>query len=197
MNVPFPRRRFLSGLFAAPIAFLPAYLRAERPEVTQPRATSGDTTIEPNWNDRLTITVGPAEADVCGRTDRALQAAVDYVARLGGGTVRILDGEYRLRNSVFLASHVRILGSGEDCVLVKEPSTTTKLSQDSDWYDQEITLLDDQGFSIGDGICLRTRNPHDGGTDVLKRTLVARSGKRFKLDRPLRENFWLMGESTA
>ena len=26
---------------------------------------------------------------------------------------------------------------------------------------------------------------------VLKRTLVARSGNRFKLDRPLRENLWL------
>ena len=32
---------------------------------------------------------------------------------------------------------------------------------------------------------------------MLKRTLVARDGNRFKLDRPLRENFWLMGESTC
>ena len=32
---------------------------------------------------------------------------------------------------------------------------------------------------------------------MLKRTLVARSGDRFKLDRPLRENLWLAGTPTA
>ena len=32
---------------------------------------------------------------------------------------------------------------------------------------------------------------------MLKRTLVARSGNRFKLDRALRENLWLKGEPTA
>jgi len=197
MNIQIPRRYFLSGLLAAPFAFMPRYLRGERPKVTQPRATSGDTAVEPSWDERLTITVGPNDADIRGNTDRAIQSAVDYVTRLAGGTVHILPGEYRLRNSVFLATRVRILGSGEESVLMKEPSVTTKLSQDSDWYDQEITLQDEHGFSIGDGICLRTKNPHDGGIDVLKRTLVARSGKRFKLDRPLRENFWLMGDSTA
>ena len=35
------------------------------------------------------------------------------------------------------------------------------------------------------------------GTETLRRTLVARSGNRFKLDRALRENFWLKGDSTA
>jgi hypothetical protein len=32
---------------------------------------------------------------------------------------------------------------------------------------------------------------------VLKRTLVARDGNRFKLDRPLRENLWLLGGSSC
>ena len=34
----------------------------------------------------------------------------------------------------------------------------------------------------------------NGGIEVIKRTLVARSGNRFKLDRALRKNVWLMGE---
>jgi hypothetical protein len=50
---------------------------------------------------------------------------------------------------------------------------------------------------VGDGVCLKTKNPHNGGTDVAKRTLVARSGNRFKLDRALRQNFWEMGDSTC
>jgi len=169
----------------------------DRPAVVNPRATSGDSVAEPNWDERLTVTVGPQDAQLVGTTDKALQGAVDYVARLGGGTVRVLPGTYKLRNAVYLSSNVRILGSGADSVLIKEPSTKTKLAADSDWFDQEITLADAKGFAVGDGICLKTKNPHNGGTDVAKRTLVARAGNRFKLDRALRENFWEIGESTC
>src|SRR5262249_48624661 len=128
---------------------------------------------------------------------RVLQAAVDYVARFGGGTVHVLPGTYLLRNSVFLRSGVRLRGSGTDTVLLKAPSVNTRLAADSDWYDQEITLANATGFELGDGVCLRAKNPDRGGIEVLKRTLVARSGNRFRLDRPLRQNFWLMGEATA
>jgi hypothetical protein len=168
----------------------------ERPPVTSPRATSGDA-VEPDWQQRLTLTVGPHKADLMGSDDKVLQAAVDYVARLGGGTVQIQPGTYRLRNAVFLQSGVRLHGSGLDTVLIKEPSQATKLVADSDWYDQEITLTDASGFQVGDGVCLRARNPSSKGNTVLKRTLVARSGNRFKLDRALRENLWLMGDATA
>jgi hypothetical protein len=170
---------------------------ADPPPLAPPRATSGDAVVQPKWDERLTLQVGPRKADLVGATDRVLQAAVDYVARLGGGTVHVLPGTYLLRNSVFLRSGVRLQGSGAETVLLKAPSVSTRLAVDSDWYDQEITLADAAGFELGDGVCLRTKNPHNGGTEVLKRTLVARSGKRFRLDRPLRQNFWLMGEATA
>lgn len=167
------------------------------PPVTNPRATAGDEVHEPNWDERFTVTVGPKQADLVGNSEKVLQAAVDYVARFGGGTVHVLPGLYTLRNAVYLPSKVRILGSGADSVLKKAPSIRTKLAADSDWFDQEITLEDADGFQVGDGVCLQTKNPHNGGTDVIKRTLVARSGNRFKLDRALRKNYWLMGESTA
>lgn len=167
------------------------------PPVTRPRATSGDTAVEPEWEERLTITVGPSDADLIGTGDKTIQAAVDYVARLGSGTVRILPGEYRLRNSVFLKTGVRFLGSGPESVLLKEPCVETTLAEDSDWYDQEITLKDASGLQVGDGVCLKTDNPDDGGRKVLKRTLVARTGNRFKLDRALRENFWTLKTPTV
>jgi hypothetical protein len=126
-----------------------------------------------------------------------LQAAVDYVTRLGGGTVHILAGTYRLRNAVYLQSKLRLIGSGAETILVKEPSTTTKLAADSDWYDQEITLADATGFQVGDGVCLRTKNADTGANIVAKRTLIARQGNRFKLDRALRENFWQLGNATV
>ncbi len=185
------RRGFLasSALAAASSAF------AASPPIRHPRATSGDSVVEPDWAERLTITVGNRNGDLIGSNEKVLQAAVDWVARMGGGTVRVLPGVFRLRNAVHLASKVRLLGSGSDSVLIKEPSVTTKLAADSDWFDQEITLKDASGFQVGDGICLQTKNPHHGGKDVYKGTLIARSGNRFKLSKALRKNFWLMGDS--
>jgi hypothetical protein len=167
-----------------------------RPKVERPRATSGDV-VQPDWSERLTVTVGVKKGDLVGATDKPIQAAVDYVARLGGGTVRILPGRYRLDNAVYLRSGVRLLGSGDESVLIKTPSISTNLAEDSDWYDQEVTLVDPAGFEVGDGVCLRTTNPHTQGEDVLKRTLVARSGNRFKLDRALRKNFWVKESPTV
>jgi hypothetical protein len=168
----------------------------DKPPAASPRATSGDA-AEPTWEQRLTVTVGPRDADLVGKDDKVIQAAVDYVARLGGGTVHVLPGTYRLRNAVYLQPRVRLLGSGADAVLLKEESRTSKLAADSDWYDQEITLADPKGFRVGDGVCLRAHNPDTKGLTVVKRTLVACSGNRFKLDRPLRENVWQMGDATA
>src|SRR4029077_1794965 len=120
------------------------------PQNPNPKAIHGDA-VEPDWKQRVMVTVGPGKADLAGTTDRVIQAAVDYVARLGGGTVRVLPGTYRMRNSVFLQSKVRILGRGTDSLLVKEPSATTKLTVDGDHWDQEVTLADPRCFQVGDG----------------------------------------------
>lgn len=40
----------------------------------------------------IQVTVGVADADIIGHDNRALQAAVDYVANLGGGVVLIGPG---------------------------------------------------------------------------------------------------------
>ncbi|MCC6539192.1 MAG: right-handed parallel beta-helix repeat-containing protein [Bryobacterales bacterium] len=180
---------------------MPALLAAadtlpQAPAATRPRATAGDA-VEPVWDEGVEITVGPAKAAIVGADHRAIQAAVDYVAGLGGGTVRVLPGEYRFRNAVRLRSRVRIVGSGSETVCIKEPSVKTALAENSDWYDQEVTLTDASGFQVGDGIVLVTRNPNNGSHDTYKRTLVARSGKRFRLNEMLVENFWTAEGATA
>lgn len=185
------RRDWLRNTGAGLVAAWTAAARAEdMPRVTRPRATSGDSAVEPAWDERVVVTVGPRDADIVGTSQRAIQAAVDYAVRLGGGTVRLMPGKYRLRNAVRLARGIRLQGSGEDTVIIKEASVETTLAADSDWYDQEITLENADGFGVGDGVVLITKNPHDGGRDVSKHTLVARSGNRFKLDRAPRMNYW-------
>jgi len=193
--VQLDRRRFFgSSLGFASAAYASSLAWAgDLPEVVDPRATSGDQRFEPDWESRLTVTVGPAKADIVGNSEVAIQAAVDYVARLGSGTVKILPGQYTCRNSVFLPSKIRIVGSGTDSVIVKNDMIKTALVEDSDWYDQEIRLAMADGFQLGDGVFLTVQKPASGGALNLKRTLVARNGNRFKLDRPLRKNLWLKG----
>src|SRR5262245_26337296 len=114
----FQRREFLKTVSGLAVGACGAMLARsdDLPKNTNPRAIFGDS-AEPHWKQQVTITVGPKEADLVGATDRVIQAGVDYVARRGGGTVRVLPGTYRLRNSIFLQSKVRILGSGADSVL--------------------------------------------------------------------------------
>lgn len=127
------RRGFLQGAGAAAGAsVLPAAAQRQAPEpgpppVTDPRATDGDERHEPAWDEHLTLSVGTREGDLAGKTERVIQAALDTVHRMGGGTVRLLPGTWRLRNAVFLPSKVRLIGSGEETILTREASLSVAL----------------------------------------------------------------------
>ncbi len=101
----FDRRTFLgtaSAAIAAAAATDSATPATQPPPVREPRATSGDP-IGPAWEERLTLTVGNDKGDLSGTDEKVIQAAIDSVARFGGGTVRLLPGTFRLRNAVYLA----------------------------------------------------------------------------------------------
>lgn len=168
-----------------------------RPPVTNPRATDGDQRSEPDWDEYLTVTVGNRGADINGNDDRAIQAAIDYVRRLGRGTVKLTPGIFKLRNSIHLPSNLRLLGSGDDSIITKHASHSAEITEDSDWYDQEITLKGGHGFRVGDAVFITARNAHNGSMEHIKRMLVARKGNRFKLNDGLRKNVWLTGKPVA
>jgi hypothetical protein len=196
MRSPWNRRSFLATSAVA-LSGLHSLKAGDQPPVVQPRATDGDARFEPDWAERLTITVGTKSGDLIGNSDKVLQAAVDYAGRLGGGTVQLLPGTFVLRNAVHLPSHIRLMGSGEETVITRTPSETNALAADSDWYDQEITLTESGDFQVGDGITLFAKNADNGSQTVIKRTLVARSGNRFKLNDGLRKNVWMSGDPTC
>lgn len=196
MPTSWNRRSFLAATAAA-IGGINGLSADDRPTPTGVRATDGDEQSGPLWDTRLTLTVGNKSGDLTGNSDRVLQAAVDYVSRLGGGTVKVLPGTFTLRNAVHLPSGLRLIGSGPETVITRGPSETIRLSADSDWYDQEVTLDKTGDFQVGDGVTLMAKNAHHGGQVVIKRTLVARSGNRFKLNDGLRENLWLTGEPSC
>jgi hypothetical protein len=168
-----------------------------RPKVTRPRATDGDDRSEPDWDEHLTITVGNQGADINGKDDRAIQAAVDYIRRIGTGTVKLTAGVFQLRNAIHLPSNLRMIGSGDDTVITKDASHSANIVDDSDWYDQEITLKAGHGFRVGDGVFITAKNTNNGDAVHVKRTLVANKGNRFKLNDGLRKNIWLTGKPKA
>lgn len=144
----------------------------------------------------LTITVGNG-GDIGGDTETAVQAAADYIAAAGGGTVHILPGRYVFSNAVYLRSNVRFLGSGPETLILKNLCHESALTIDSDWYESEITLASPAGFDYGCGIALQADTPHNNGQNIVKRTIIGRDGNRFLLDKPLEKNFWADHEAVA
>ncbi|MHC4325479.1 MAG: hypothetical protein ACYSUX_14535, partial [Planctomycetota bacterium] len=65
------------------------------------------------------ITVGKKNAQITGGDNRALQAAVDYIAGLGGGTVRIGEGLYVMYDSLHLRDNVTVKGVKGNTILKK------------------------------------------------------------------------------
>ena len=89
---------------------------------------------------RPTIRVGRAEGDLVGADHRVLQAAVNYVANLGGGTVEIGEGEYLMGDSLHLRSEVTVRGRKGKTILRKAEAVVSPLAIDGDFGEQQVTV---------------------------------------------------------
>jgi len=144
------------------------------------------------------LTVGQTEGDLQGRDDKVLQAGVEYLHRLGGGTLRILPGTYTLQNAIYLRPHITLQGSGEATVVRKADSVVTPLVRDSDWFEYGVQVQNPAGFAPGGGIMLRSSSgPGAWQYDMLRATITAVRGDVLFLDRLTGENFWLDKKATA
>lgn len=144
------------------------------------------------------LTVGQSKGDLQGKDDKVIQAGIEYLHRLGGGTLRILPGVYDLHNAVHLRSHVTLQGSGEETILRKTASIVTALARDSDWFEYGVQVSDAKGFMPGGGIMLRTKTgAGEWQYDVLSATITAIQGNVLFLDRLTEENFWVEKNATA
>jgi parallel beta-helix repeat protein len=129
------------------------------------------------------ITVGARSADLVGNDNRALQAAVDYVAGLGGGVVEILPGDYRMLDSLHLRSNVAVRGHVGQTRLCKAQSVTSALALDGDFGEEQITVEDPKGFTVGCGVAVW--DDRAGGFHTTVARVTGRRGNTFSIDRPL------------
>ncbi len=129
------------------------------------------------------ITVGHTNADLLGTDQRALQAAVDYIAALGGGIVEIGPGEYLMRDSLHLRPHVEVRGTPSQTVLRKAEGVESPLAIDGDFGEEQITVADPKGFDVGCGVAIWSKRVN--GFHITVARIMGRNGSTLALDRPL------------
>ena len=120
-------------------------------------------------SERPTITVGRAGTDLVGADNRALQAAVDYVAGLGGGVVEIGEGEYLMRDSLHLRSDVTVRGRKGKTILRKADAASRRWPSTATLANSRSPSRTPRASTVGAGVADLGRQrrglPHDRGPD--------------------------------
>ncbi len=98
------------------------------------------------------ITVGGSNADIQGFTSTAIQTAINALQQSGGGTIKLMPGNYEITAPVRLYSNMTLSGSGSSTVLKKCKGLRTRFTVDADYGELKITVADVSGFQPGMGI---------------------------------------------
>jgi len=141
------------------------------------------------------ITVGRQNAHITGTDNRALQAAVDYIAGLGGGTVDIGEGQYVMYDSLHLRSNVTVKGEKGKTILRKAVGTVCSLALDGDFGEQQFTVEDPTGFAVGYGVAIW--DDRAGGFHTTVARITGRNGNTFSIDKPLMADCMVVNKAKA
>jgi parallel beta-helix repeat protein len=180
----YPRRRWLSALALALLASTPVPgVQGAGPASASARGAD--------------FSVGILDGDIRGNDHRALQAAVDYVGSLGGGTVSIGPGRYEMRNALVLRDNVRVVGVPGKTILAACDGFRCRLAADGDCNQREITVDDASRFRVGDGVAVADKHSASG-FGVTTATITARvNATTFRISRPLYFDYLVSRNATA
>ncbi|MDA1191900.1 MAG: right-handed parallel beta-helix repeat-containing protein [Candidatus Poribacteria bacterium] len=124
-----------------------------------------------------------------------MQAAVDYVAALGGGTVEIGAGVYEMFDSLHLRSNVTVKGQGEASILRKCDGVEVALILDGDYGEEQITVADPSPFRVGMGVTVRDQR--SGGFHTTVATIIWQDGDAFGVTKPLNADCMVSNKAVA
>ena len=141
------------------------------------------------------ISVGRRGTTIVGSDNRALQAAVDYIAALGGGVVEIGPGEYLMHDSLHLRPHVTVRGTKNETILRKADGVHSPLELDGDFGEQQITVADPSGFEVGYGVAIW--DDRSGGFHTTVARITGRRGNTFSIDKPLMSDCMVHNKAAA
>ena len=161
----------------------------------QPDEQQLSTSMHSKMDQLPLIRVGQSNADLVGNDNRVLQAAVDYIAGLGGGVVEISAGTYTMRDSLHLRSNVTVRGVENGTILKKADCVSSLLAIDGDFGEEQITLKDPAGFKIGDGVAVW--DDRAGGFHVVVARITGRRGNTFSISKPLGSDYMIKNKAHA
>ena len=142
------------------------------------------------------ISVGVEDAAITGADHRALQAAVDYVAALGGGTIQVQSGTYQMEDSLHLRSNIKLIGNSEQTIFRKGHGSISPLSTDGDYGEEQVSLIDPTGFEVGSGISVR--DDASGGFHTTTATIIAQLDRNtFAINKPLQGDYMVAKNAIA
>lgn len=181
------------------IVFAPALALQADPEETdyspRPDERQLPTRMHSTTKELPIVKVGHTDADILGRDNRALQAAVDYVAGLGGGVIEIGPGDYLMRDSLHLRPFITIRGTPGKTILRKADGVVSPLAIDGDFGEEQITVRDPKGFEVGCGVAIWSEKENYFHATVAR--ITGRSGNILAIDRPLNADCMVGDEATA
>jgi parallel beta-helix repeat protein len=141
------------------------------------------------------ITVGKQNAQITGGDNRALQAAVDYIAGLGGGTVQISEGQYTMYDSLHLRANITVKGIKDKTILRKANGVVCSLALDGDFGEQQFTVENPAGFQVGYGVAIWDDNA--GGFHTTIARITGRNGNTFSINKPLMADCMVANKAKA
>ncbi|WNQ12416.1 right-handed parallel beta-helix repeat-containing protein [Paenibacillus aurantius] len=134
--------------------------------------------------DKIVVTVGIEAGDLTGRGNLAIQAAIDYAAQLGGGTVRIGPGVFRLDSTLHLRSRVTLEGTPGQTILLQGEERSSELAADADLHESQVTVTDPDRFAVGQTVAIRKASVSMGFGDTVA-VITGKDGCVLYLDREL------------
>jgi parallel beta-helix repeat protein len=117
-------------------------------------------------------------ADVVGSDNAALQKAANMLQP--GDVLMIGPGAYQMDNSLFVPSGVTVRGTAGQTILRKNSGVESRLMEDGDYGESQVTVADPQKFRPGMGLSVLD-DTLNSGWDISITTIVALNGNTLRI----------------
>jgi parallel beta-helix repeat protein len=134
--------------------------------------------------EKRSITVGQTAGELIGRSQVPIQAAIDYLSNMGGGTVHVGEGVYDIETSIHLRSGIRLEGVPGKTIFRKCAAVTSPLAADGDIHQRQITVAHPELFKPGQNVTIRS-DDNMKGFNVTVAIITGISGNICYLDRQI------------
>jgi parallel beta-helix repeat protein len=139
------------------------------------------------------MNIGPTTGELTGSTNLVIQAAIDYISYLGGGTVKLAEGSYEIENAIHLRSNVHLEGVSGKSILRKCAEVVSPLIADADLHEKQVSVQYPEYFHVGQSITISMIGKSLGFGDTVA-TIVGKEGNILYLDRQMHATILLSNE---